>query len=197
MPRGFLISLEGIDGSGKTTQARRLVRWLRRRGVRARYTAEPTGSEVGRILKAMAGRRNVDPRVEAMLFAADRLIHLEKVVKPLLEEGFIVVSDRYLHSSLAYQAASTGDRKWVEELNRYAVKPDLAILLDVAPETGLKRIKRRRSRFERADFLRKVRENYLGYVERGELVRVDAERGVDEVFSDLAEIVESFLEGKL
>ncbi|MCD6235662.1 MAG: dTMP kinase, partial [Thaumarchaeota archaeon] len=161
------------------------------------YTAEPTGSEVGRILKAMAGRRNVDPRVEAMLFAADRLIHLEKIVKPLLEEGFIVVSDRYLHSSLAYQAASTGDRKWVEELNRYAVKPDLAILLDVAPETGLKRIKRKRSRFERADFLRKVRENYLGYVERGELVRVDAERGVDEVFSDLAEIVESFLEGKL
>ncbi len=191
---GFLIVLEGIDGSGKTTQARKLVRWLRKKGIPARYTAEPTGSAVGRILKAMARRRNVDPRVEAMLFAADRLIHLEKTVKPLLERGFTVVSDRYLHSSLAYQSASMGNRRWIEELNRFAVKPDLAILLDVAPEVGLSRIKRKKSRFERIEFLRKVRENYLEYVERGELVRINAEEAIEEVFSKIIGVVEEFLE---
>jgi len=193
MGSGFLIAFEGVDGSGKTTQARRLVRWLRRRGVPARYTSEPTGGAIGRILKAMARGRDVDPRVEAMLFAADRLIHLERTVKPLLEKGFVVVSDRYLHSSLAYQSATTGDQSWVEELNKHARRPDLGILLDVDPEVGLKRLRRRRTRFERADLLRKVREKYLEYVERGELVRINAGRDVDQVFSDVVKVVEDFL----
>lgn len=192
MGSGFLIAFEGIDGAGKTTQARRLVRWLRRRGLRARYTSEPTGGPIGRILKSMA-RRDVEPRVEAMLFAADRLMHLEKVVKPFLDKGFIVVSDRYLHSSLAYQSAATGDQRWVEELNKHARRPDLGILLDVDPETGLRRLKRKKTKFERVDFLKKVRAKYLEYAERGELVKIDAERDLDQVFSDIVGVVEEFL----
>lgn len=191
--RGLLIAFEGVDGAGKTTQAKRLARWLARRGVKARYTREPTRTSLGKILQSMAYRRDVDVEVEALLFAADRLIHLRRVIEPLLEEGVIVISDRYLHSSLAYQSAIIGDIKWVEEINRYARKPDLGLFLDVDPEISLKRIKRRKTRFEDIDFLRRVREIYLEYVERGELVKINADKDLDVVFSEIINVVEEAL----
>lgn len=196
MPAGFLIAFEGIDGSGKTTQARLLVELLRRRGFGARYTYEPTRGFFGRVLRAMAYERRVDPRVEALLFAADRLRHLERVIEPLIGRGVVVVSDRYLHSSLAYQSVSVGDQGWVEEINKFARRPDLGIYLDARVSECLGRLRgrRRRSRFEDEEFLERVREKYLEYVDRGELVRVDAERPVREVFSEVASIVEKALE---
>ena len=195
MRGGLLIAVEGIDGSGKTTQAKRLVRWLRERGVSAQYTREPTDGQIGRILKAMALRRRVNPYLEALLFAADRLQHLERTIEPLLSKGYVVVSDRYLHSSLAYQAATTGDPEWVRELNKHARKPDLALLLDVKPQIGLRRIRRkRRSRFEQVELLEKIRENYLRMVERGELLLVDASRDAETVSETIREIVREFLE---
>ena len=192
---GLLIALEGIDGSGKTTIAKMIVESLNRRGIEARYTMEPTRSLFGRILRSMALESGVDPRLEALLFAADRIHHLEKVVKPLLARGVIVVSDRYLHSSLAYQSVTTGDSKWVKELNKFARKPDLGIYLDVSPSEGLKRLKRRRrrTRFEDEVFLERVRRKYLEYVGLGELVRVDAEKPLNDVFSEVAMIVEKTL----
>ncbi len=195
MRGGLLIAVEGIDGSGKTTQAKRLVRWLRERGVSAQYTREPTDGQIGRILKAMALRRRVNPYLEALLFAADRLQHLERTIEPLLSKGYVVVSDRYLHSSLAYQAATTGDPEWVRELNKHARRPDLALLLDVKPQIGLRRIRRkRRSRFEQVELLEKIRENYLRMVERGELLLVDASRDAETVSETIREIVGEFLE---
>ncbi|RLG05487.1 MAG: dTMP kinase [Thaumarchaeota archaeon] len=190
---GLLIALEGIDGAGKTTIAKMIVERLDRLGIEARYTMEPTRSLFGRILREMALESGVDPRLEALLFAADRIYHLEKVVKPLLARGVIVVSDRYLHSSLAYQSVTTGDSRWVEELNKFARKPDLGIYLDVRPSEGLKRLKRRKTRFEDESFLEKVRRRYLEYVRLGELVRVDAERPLNDVFSEVAMIVEETL----
>ena len=195
MRGGLLIAVEGIDGSGKTTQAKRLVRWLRERGVSAQYTREPTDGQIGRILKAMALRRRVNPYLEALLFAADRLQHLERTIEPLLSKGYVVVSDRYLHSSLAYQAATTGDPEWVRELNKHVRRPDLALLLDVRPQIGLRRIRRkRRSRFEQVELLEKIRENYLRMVERGELLLVDASRDAETVSETIREIVGEFLE---
>lgn len=195
MPAGFLIALEGVDGSGKTTQARLLVEWLRERRFNTCYTCEPTRGPIGRILRSMAYTRSIDPRVEALLFAADRLQHLERVIIPSLERGFIVVSDRYLHSSLAYQSVTTGDQEWVEEINRFARKPDLGIYLDVSASDGLSRLKmrKRRSRFEDKSFLERVREKYLEYVSKGELVKVDARRSVDEVFSEVSSIVDRII----
>ena len=193
MRKGLLIAVEGIDGAGKTTQARRLVRWLSGNGVPARYTREPTGGPYGRLLKAMARKRKVNPRVEALLFAADRLYHLERTIEPLLAEDYVVVSDRYLHSSLAYQAVTTGDPEWVESINRFARRPDLAILLDVEPEAGLRRLRRRRSRFENLELLRRIRERYLAMAEAGELVVVDAGRRVEEVSEDVKRAVARFL----
>ena len=196
MKRGFLIVIEGIDGAGKTTHARKLVRWLRKKGIRARYTFEPTRGAIGRILEKMASKRKVDVRVEALLFAADRIDHLNKIIKPLLEKGFIIISDRYVHSSIAYQSITVGDQGWVEELNKFAEKPDLVILLDVDPETGLKRIKRKRARFERIEILKKVREKYLELAEREGFKVINANRGVKEVFEDVKSSVEKFLEDK-
>ena len=196
MKRGFLIVIEGIDGAGKTTHARKLVRWLRKNGIRTRYTFEPTRGAIGRILEKMASKRKVDVRVEALLFAADRIDHLNKIIKPLLEKGFIIISDRYVHSSIAYQSITVGDQGWVEELNKFAEKPDLVILLDVDPETGLKRIKRKRARFERIEILKKVREKYLELAEREGFKVINANRGVEEVFEDVKSSVEKFLEDK-
>ena len=196
MKRGFLIVIEGIDGAGKTTHARKLVRWLRKKGIRARYTFEPTRGAIGRILEKMASKRKVDVRVEALLFAADRIDHLNKIIRPLLEKGFIIISDRYVHSSIAYQSVTVGDQGWVEELNKFAEKPDLVILLDVDPETGLKRIKRKRARFERIEILKKVREKYLELAEREGFKVINANRGVEEVFEDVKSSVEKFLEDK-
>ena len=196
MKRGFLIVIEGIDGAGKTTHARKLVRWLRKKGIRARYTFEPTRGAIGRILEKMASKRKVDVRVEALLFAADRIDHLNKIIRPLLEKGFIIISDRYVHSSIAYQSITVGDQGWVEELNKFAEKPDLVILLDVDPETGLKRIKRKRARFERIEILKKVREKYLELAEREGFKVINANRGVEEVFEDVKSSVEKFLEDK-
>jgi len=196
MKRGFLIVIEGIDGAGKTTHARKLVRWLRKKGIRTRYTFEPTRGAIGRILEKMASKRKVDVRVEALLFAADRIDHLNKIIRPLLEKGFIIISDRYVHSSIAYQSVTVGDQGWVEELNKFAEKPDLVILLDVDPETGLKRIKRKRARFERIEILKKVREKYLELAEREGFKVINANRGVEEVFEDVKSSVEKFLEDK-
>ena len=196
MKRGFLIVIEGIDGAGKTTHARKLVRWLRKKGIRTRYTFEPTRGAIGRILEKMASKRKVDVRVEALLFAADRIDHLNKIIRPLLEKGFIIISDRYVHSSIAYQSITVGDQGWVKELNKFAEKPDLVILLDVDPETGLKRIKRKRARFERIEILKKVREKYLELAEREGFKVINANRGVEEVFEDVKSSVEKFLEDK-
>lgn len=185
--------IEGIDGAGKTTQARKLVRWFRKKGIQAHYTFEPTKGSIGRILEKMASKKKVNVMVEALLFAADRIDHLDRIIKPLLEKGSIVVSDRYVHSSIAYQSITVGDQRWVEELNKFAEKPDLVILLDVDPGIGLRRIKRRKARFERTDTLKKVREKYLELAEKEGFEVIDANRSVEEVFEDVRSLVEEFL----
>jgi len=193
MKKGFLIVIEGIDGAGKTTHARKLVRWLRKLGIQAYYTFEPTKGTIGRILGKMASKRKVNVKVEALLFAADRIDHLDKTIKPLLEKGSIIVSDRYVHSSIAYQSITVGDQRWIEELNKFAEKPDLVILLDVDPEIGLRRIKRRRARFERVEILKKVREKYLELAKREGFKVIDANREIGKVFKDVRSLVEEFL----
>ncbi|MCS7125948.1 MAG: dTMP kinase [Aigarchaeota archaeon] len=190
--RSFIV-IEGIDGSGKTVQSKKLVRWLNKTGFKSCYTKEPTNGSIGRILKKMAKMANVDVRVEALLFAADRLDHLNRVVLPSLQKGYIVVSDRYVYSSLAYQSVTTNDPEWVAEINKFAYKPDLAILLDVKPSIGLSRIKKYRVRFEEEEFLEKVREKYLEIAVKDGLKIVDASRSIEEVFQEIIQVVENFL----
>lgn len=131
--------------------------------------------------------------MEALLFAVDRVDHVEKEIKPALEEGKVVVSDRYLYSSLAYQGAAGIDLKWIEEINRLALPPDLAIYIDVPPEVVVKRIKRKKSVMERLETQRRVREVYMKFVEKGQLMSIDGNREKNEVARDIFAVVLNFL----
>ena len=196
--RGVFICIEGIDTSGKTTHARRLVENLQGKGFDASYTTEPTTGEIGNFIRTriLRGQERVPSTIEALLFAVDRVEHVENTIKPLLQEGKIVISDRYVYSSLAYQGAAGLDSEWIEKLNEHAVRPDLAIFIDVEPETVVQRLKPKKSVMENLETQRKVREVYVKFVEKGELVEIDGNRSKKEVAENILSVVNSFLEKK-
>ena len=165
--RGLFIVFEGIDGSGKTTQARRLVRRLRRRGFKASFFREPTRGRWGREIKRLAARAgSVTPEEELALFVKDRRENVARNLGPALRAGRVVVLDRYYFSTMAYQGAKGIDIGRIRRMNEaFAVAPDLVVILDVDARAGLARIRGRKRRdelFERADYLVRVREIFLG-----------------------------------
>ncbi|MCS7143170.1 MAG: dTMP kinase [Aigarchaeota archaeon] len=194
MREGALIVVEGIDGAGKTLNARWIVRYLRRRGREVIYTKEPTDGAIGRLLRDWTPRRVADPRVDALLFSADRLHHLRRVIEPEIAKGKVIVSDRYMYSTIAYQGAMLKDRGWVEELNRFARIPDLSIYLDVDPELGLRRkMGVRRYSEEDVEILRRVRKVYLELVNEEELESIDANRDLDQVREDISKLIDRLI----
>jgi dTMP kinase len=132
--------------------------------------------------------------VEAVLFAVDRVEHLEKDVKPALMAGKVVVSDRCVYSSLAYQGAAGLDLKWIEEINRFALPPDLALYIDVPPEVVVKRIRRKKSVMERLETQRRVKEVYMKFVDNGNLISIDGDRKKSEVEQNILKVILDFLE---
>ncbi len=145
MSRGCFIVIEGIDGSGKSEQFQRLTKRLKKRGYRLVATREPTKVyPVGRLIeRVLREEEQVSEEALALLFAADRADHTERKIKPALEEGAVVVSDRYVYSSLAYQSRGMGkelDLDWIKKINRFALEPDAVIFLDVSPEVGQTRL---------------------------------------------------------
>jgi len=181
--RGFFICVEGLDGCGKTTQTKLLVRRLRRKRYDAIYTAEPSRGKIGKFIKrhCLHGEKRVSSIIEALLFAADRFEHVEDVIVPAIGKGKIVVSDRYVYSSLAYQGAAGLDLEWIEKVNEHAIHPDLAFFIDVKPEIVVKRLKPKKSVMENLQTQQKVREVYMKFVENGELVKIDGNGSVQEV----------------
>jgi dTMP kinase len=167
--RGRFIVLEGIDGSGTTTQLERAVAYLGTLGHRAEATREPSAGPVGRLLRdALLGRLHtpdgarMDGRTMALLFAADRIDHLQREIEPQLAAGTTVVSDRYLLSSLAYQVEEA-DRAWVAGLSRGIRTPDLTLLLDLPIEVAARRREaagRPVERYDADSYLDKVAANY-------------------------------------
>uniref|UniRef100_A0A7C4H965 Probable thymidylate kinase n=1 Tax=Staphylothermus marinus TaxID=2280 RepID=A0A7C4H965_STAMA len=193
--RGLFIVLEGIDGSGKTSIAHRLIIDLEKNGYRTKYTFEPYTSLYIDILKNNYSEYR-DAYLDALTYAVDRIIHLKTDIIPSIEKGEIVVCDRYFYSSVAYQSAQGAPYEWVLNINKIMLKPDLAIYLDVDPATGLKRKKGLVSRFpeyENIVFLSKVRDFYLKMVSEGYLKLVDASRDFESVYNDVFRIVERYL----
>ncbi len=192
--KGVFICIEGLDGSGKSTQAKLLTKKLNKAGYNAIYTAEPSQGKIGKFIRKRLFEANRMPTTaEALLFAADRIEHVKNQVAPGLAEGKIVVSDRYVYSSLAYQGSAGLSLDWIETVNANAQKPDLCIFIDVEPSVVLERLKRKKSVMENLETQQKVRDIYLKYVQRGELLRVDGGKSKPEVLEVLYAEVAGFL----
>lgn len=194
-----MICIEGLDRSGKTTQSHLLVENLKSKGFEAVYTTEPSNGEIGRFIRRYVLQRHkrISAHIEALLFAADRIDHVEREIKPMLNEGKIVVSDRYIYSSFAYQGAAGLDMRWIREINRMVPEPDLAIYLEVPIEVIMERLKRKRGKsiMESREIQEKVREVYIKLVKDGKLIMVDGNRPIVEVSQDIQKIVIDRLKG--
>lgn len=197
MAMGLFLSLEGLDGCGKSTHIKLLAKWLRSLGHEVVLTDEPTDGPIGRIIKRMLKEGPKLPvTTEALLFAADRAQHVAGVIEPALKAGKLVLSERYIHSSFAYQSARGARRGWVASINKHAPKPDLAVLIDVSAEAALARIKpsRKLDEFERDLRLqRRVRRNYLHIAGREGLKVINGDRPTGEVQADLRKLVGAVL----
>jgi dTMP kinase len=164
MGSGRFIVLEGIDGAGTTTQTALLVDWMNARAWPAVATREPSGGAVGKLLRVLLAESDakMDGAAMALLFAADRMDHLAREITPALARGVHVVSDRYYHSSLAYQAEET-DRDFVAAVNARARRPDLTVILSVPADEAAARRERARRQTERYDALllqERIAKNY-------------------------------------
>ncbi len=205
MTRGTFITLEGSEGSGKTTAARHLAEWLRSRGLEVVLTHEPGGTPLGEeIRRIVLHMRDVsdtlDPRADALLFAAGRAQHVAHVIRPALERGAWVVCARYLDSSLAYQGAGSGndmaELRRLQDFATYGLIPDLTLLLDVPVEVGLERTRRRAewNRFEDTEelaFFEQVREAYLHLAEAepDRFVVIDGSGTVEDADAGIRDVV--------
>ena len=195
---GVFICIEGLDASGKTTQSKLLVRNLQRKRFDAVYTTEPSHGRIGRLIRkhVLIGKNRSSAVLEALLFAADRVDHSERAVIPALKADKIVVTDRYLYSSLAYQGAAGLDLKWIEEVNRWAKKPDMTIYIDISPEIVLQRLKRKKSVMETLQTQRRVREIYLKLVKNYGLRVVDGNKSKRALAQDIMDAVTDFLSAR-
>jgi len=198
MKRGFFICIEGPDKCGKTTQSMLLVDNLNNRGYDAVYTSEPTDGRIGKLIREyiLKRRKRVSAAVEALLFAADRTEHTETFIKPNLDRGRIVVSDRYIFSSIAYQGAAGVNPEWIRKINKAAIKPDLAIYIDVPINIIASRCKGEGSIMEKIETQKAVREVYLKLVRSGDLTLIDGNRTIEEVAKEMEKIVLERLESK-
>ena len=196
--KGKFICIEGLEGSGKTTHSHKLVRNLRKRGFDAVYTTEPSRGELGTFIRGtiLEGKKRVPKVVEAVLFAADRVEHLENDVKPAMDKGKIVVSDRCVYSSLAYQGSAGLELDWIEQINSSALMPDLTVYIDVPPEVVLKRIRRKKSVMEHLEIQKEVQKVYQKYVTDGKLVPVNGNSTKSSVEHAILKVVLEFLRAK-
>ncbi len=203
---GLFVTFEGGDGAGKTTQARLLEEWARQDGHAVVRTREPGGSDVGRLIRdiVLHHRGEVAPRAEALLYAADRAQHIATVVRPALERGAVVIQDRYLDSSVAYQGAGRvlGAHE-VRELSLWATEgllPDVTVLLDLDPAAARTRIDGDDKPFDRleaehASFHARVRDAFLGLAaaEPDRFLVLDASRPADELAAEVRDRVAALL----
>lgn len=197
--RGVFITLEGIDGSGKSTIAKRLVESIRESGVDVTLTREPGGTAVGERVRELVlglGQKGLRAETEALLFTASRAQLVADVIRPALEAGHVVISDRFADSTLAYQWGGRGlDRKLLEGLQELAlqgIRPDMTLLFDLSPDIALARRLEEADKVNRLDgesrmFYERVRAAYMALAAESDSswTVVDAGRTVDQVWRDV------------
>lgn len=209
MNRGKFIVFEGGEGSGKSTILEMIYEYLIENNINCIKTREPGGIQISEdIRKIILDTKNtsMDGKTEALLYTAARRQHLVERVVPKLNDGVIVLCDRFIYSSLAYQGYARGiGMNDIYQINKFAVgeyMPDLNILFDVSPQIGLSRINKNKGRevnrldLEKMDFHNKVREGYHKLYEgnKDKFIKIDAEKSIEEVFSEVKEIIINFIE---
>lgn len=207
---GLFVVLEGIDGSGTTTQAERWAAHLRAQRRLVHVTREPSGGPVGAQIRLVLTQRIALPsdhqaEMMTLLFAADRLDHVASEIAPHLRDGYVVISDRYDLSSLAYQSITAGSRDpaavvaWIRECNRFARRPDVTVVLDVSPDVAAAR---RRARggaaeiFDDADLQAGLADAYRraeALVPDDRVIHIDGDRDADAVSRSIVEALEAFV----
>lgn len=209
---GTFITFEGIDGSGKSTQLRLLANFLKSKGCEVLLTREPGGTPVGNRLRSalLDAQEEVDPLTELLVFAADRAQHVRRVLRPAVEAGQVVFSDRYADATVAYQGAGRGfSPKLIAEIIELAtegLKPDLTVLFDLSVEDSTARTRRRsngkhkgdRLDAEADDFHLRVRQAYLD-IAKAEPERVkivETNRPVEETHEHVKDIIIAFLRSR-
>lgn len=201
MKKGILIVFEGIDGSGKSTQAEILMKTLHSKGFDVVYFQEPSKGKWGRKIKRKALHPDsLSPQEELDLFQKDRKENVEKNLKPALERKRVVILDRYYYSTIAYQGAKGIDEKLIKRMNEeFIIKPDLVFILDIDPQKGLERIENRKKKdrlFEREEYLVKVREIFKSFIEKN-FIHIDALKSKVEISKEIEEIVLRKMESNL
>ncbi|WP_174734795.1 dTMP kinase [Mesobacillus harenae] len=204
MKNGLFISVEGPEGAGKTTIIKLLAERLGSQGYSVMQTREPGGIEIAEQIRSVILDKmnvNMDPRTEALLYAAARRQHLVEKVKPALSRGEIVLCDRFIDSSLAYQGHARGlGIDQVFAINHFAVEgtmPELTFYFDLEPETGLERISQNSGRevnrldLENLEFHQRVREGYLLLIDRfpERIYKIDASRPVETVYNEAEAVI--------
>lgn len=206
--RGKFITIEGIDGSGKSTLSHHIVKKIKDRGYGVILTREPGGTDVGEKIRTVLLHNEIDPKTEVLLFAASRREHIIKKIKPALEKGIFVVCDRFLDSSIAYQAYGRGlDEKDIRNINDYALdglQPDVTFYFDVEIETGLSRTQKRDENNkldnESVDFYGKLKTAYdkLHKEDSLRIRKINANLELFEVEKEVDNLIERlFVEWKL
>ncbi|ENZ00822.1 thymidylate kinase [Clostridium thermobutyricum] len=203
MKKGLFVVFEGGEGSGKSTIIEKIYIWLRESGHECVLTREPGGIKISeKIREVILDKENteMDGRTEALLYAAARRQHLVEKVIPAINSGKIVLCDRFVDSSLAYQGYARGlGIDEVFEINKFAINdcmPNVSILFDIDPEIGLERIRKNSSRevnrldLEKIDFHNKVREGYTKIYENNKdrMIKINAEQSIDQVFEEVKRI---------
>lgn len=204
--RGLFITIEGPDGSGKSTQIENIRKFFSDKNIEIVFTREPGGTPIGeRIREIILDNRfkEMDPMTEAMLYAASRAQHVAEIIRPALESGKTVICDRFVDSSLAYQGYGRGLGDDVEIINSYAVKecvPDVTFLMKLDPDIGKHRIEENRDNqdrleHEKLEFHRKVYNGYLELEEKypDRIVGIDASLGIDEIRDEIYRKLEEII----
>lgn len=199
--KGKLIALEGPDGCGKSTQVKMLSEWLDSNGLEVETTKEPTDNPIGKVLREnLEDKINLSLEAEALLFAADRAQHISETIQPQLEKGKIIVTGRYVYSSLVYQRVRGLSKEWIEQINKPAIKPDLSIFIDVPPETGLERVNSSGNpdKFEEnLELQKKVRNTYRDLAEEKNIPIIDGTLSKEKVQKKIRKKVQDILHADL
>jgi dTMP kinase len=200
---GFFMVIDGIDGSGKSTQIRRVQKHLIQNNIPCYVTAEPTKGEIGILLRKYLKDPSIPAVIDALLFAADRIDHCVREIQPHLDQGEIVITDRYRDSSFVYQSVEGKNdaitMEWMREINKFAFSPDLTIILDLDPRISLDRRNRANKenaseteKFENLQFLEQVRTGFLKLAQlssSGQYAIIDANQPEDTVFHEIVKVL--------